>query len=745
MSERNNGVLDSYHLGAALKPTARKLGERCGPDAVRLLALRLMEAIGSPEDDRHSFIWRSAIEEHEQDSYKESFRDTLLDVLRDATIGAVRAFPEETSESVRWLLDSEYPTLVRIGIYACAEHYAHLGSVFWMSSRAEWFIEPDYWHELFWLIKKNFNRFAASDREKYFELVRSYRGDWDDAGRQEEWDEEHRRDLLFPAVGLGDKTVDAWFSELVSRRGPVREHPDFHSYSTMGGWVGERSPVASDVLEMMSDDELLGLFDSFLPEARTWDGPTYRGLAAALTKAVRASEDGFSRRLPLFGGVGRPYQHGVLRGLKERWSEDKRSIDWEGAVELMDTISRAPALHIDMAEKPTEGWEPSVHWVLSDIADLLEAASEPDRQIEPDRLRKGLAIVFRLLEAVSPDEPADTTDAVSHAINSSRGKLLQAVIRVALAIRRQEVTSGDEGHNVWDIVSPVFERELSLSEVGRNQDFSALAGMYCVNLHYLAPNWLEENFDRIFSLVSEIAWRCAAEGFASQRYLYDWLFERLKKGGHLRKMIFSQGLSDSVSEKAVQFLALAYLQNLETLDDKSLLVEVINRLDVSSLSNLCWFFWTLRGKNEFSEPIQKFWELVVDAMGEGEKENREIKSALNLLAPFVQELNPAMVEVWSNVAPYAQVRHHGYVLVENLERLAGKYPVGVAKVFRSALSGFLPDYEKEDIVRCVTQIAEAGEFDEAEAICLEYADRGSTLLNETYLVLREMRRARSLE
>lgn len=744
MSERNNGVLDSYHLGAALGSSAKKLGERCGPDAVRLLAMRLMESIGSPDDDRHSYIWRSAIEEHEQDSYKESFRDTLLDVLRDTTIGAVRTFPEETTEAVLWLLDSEFPTLVRIGIYTCAEHYAHLGAVFWTASRVEWFIEPDYWHEVFWLIKKNFPRFSASDRERYLQLIANFRGEWDDAGRQDEWDEEHRRDLLFPAVGLGDESVDAWFAELVSRRGAVREHADFHSYSTRGGWTGERSPVGADTLELMSDEELLALFDSFVPEPRSWDGPSYEGLAAAITAAVRASEDGFSRRLPLFSGVRRPYQHGVLRGVKERWSDDKRSVDWPGVVDLMDAIVRAPALHVDMAEKPLDNWEPSVYWVLSDIAGLLEAASEPDRQIELELLRKGLGILSSLLEVVGSDEPAETKDAVSHAINSSRGKLLEATIKVALAIRRQEV-SDDVGGNVWDIVIPIFERELSVSEVGKNQDFATLAGMYCVNLHYLSPSWVEDNFDRIFSLRSEVAWRCAAQGFASQRYLYDWLFEKLKRGGHLRKMIFSHELSDAVPDKAIQFLALAYLERLEALDERSLLVEVINSLEVQSLSNLCWFFWTLRGRNEYSDLILTFWELVVDATLRDGREHPEIKAALNLLAPFIQELNPKLVDVWSAVAPYAQVRHHGNVLVENLERLANTHPLGVAKVFKSALNGFLPDYEKDDIVRCVTRIAEAGEFDEAEAICLAYADGQSTLLNETYQVLREMRRVQNLE
>ena len=77
------GVLDSYHLGEILKTSARKLGERCGAAAVNMLALRLAEYIGSAEDDKYSYIWRSAIEDHEQDAYKEDARAVLVDAVRD--------------------------------------------------------------------------------------------------------------------------------------------------------------------------------------------------------------------------------------------------------------------------------------------------------------------------------------------------------------------------------------------------------------------------------------------------------------------------------------------------------------------------------------------------------------------------------------------------------------------------------------------------------------------------------------
>ena len=47
--------------------------------------------------------------------------------------------------------------------------------------------------------------------------------------------------------------VDQRYNELVERRGPVRDHPDFHSYSSRAAWGSvDSSPVTADELVTMS-------------------------------------------------------------------------------------------------------------------------------------------------------------------------------------------------------------------------------------------------------------------------------------------------------------------------------------------------------------------------------------------------------------------------------------------------------------------------------------------------------------
>jgi hypothetical protein len=185
---------------------------------------------------------------------------------------------------------------------------------------------------------------------------------------------------------------------------------------------------------------------------------------------------------------------------------------------------------------------------------------------------------------------------------------------------------------------------------------------------------------------------------------------------------------------------------MESLDGGGLLSELVAGLKVKELSQLCWFFWTLRGKAEPSARASKvliFWMKVAEQVRANRAEVPELQSALSQLAVFIHDFTPDTVEALVDAAPHAQVRHHGYLLVQNLARLASQYPKVVATIFRAALSRFLPDYRKEDVIGCVKRLAETGEVEEAEWICNAYAERGSTLLKETYEALRTKQRTSS--
>lgn len=111
-------------------------------------------------------------------------------------------------------------------------------------------------------------------------------------------------------------------------------------------------------------------------------------------------------------------------------------------------------------------------------------------------------------------------------------------------------------------------------------------------------------------------------------------------------------------------------------------------------------------------------------------------SNLNLLASALNALDDEIVDAWKQAAPYANDAHHAPHMVKDFARLAPAYPRAVGEIYLATLERFVPTYDEADIVSCVKSIARYGQLDLAEAICRKYADKGSTMLNETYLEIR---------
>lgn len=745
MSSELTSVVNLNRLKDSIGPSAMRLGQRLGVEAVSLFVGRLAQCLESPAKDRHSYIWRSAIEDHEQDSSDHSVQSTFVDLVRDSALGAIsEGNPEVASAVVKLLLNSELVTVVRIGLYVCGEHYGPpaVSTAFWESFKPEWLSDVEYWHETYWLVKKAFSRFNAAERNRFLEAVNSLRKLGPDGALSDEVDVEQRRDILGAAAGNGDAEIDGMYGELVKRLGEPRSHPDFHTYMEASGWLGEHSPLTTESLLAMADDELFAYLRSFKPEHTRWDGPTFRGLASQLAAAVRASEDGFSKRTARFVEMPRPYQHGLLSGLRDRLTQDKREIDWDATVGLIESIVGSPGFQVDANAPVPDGFEPNTQWVIGDIAMLVKSGVQGDK-LPVELVVRLVNALIKVLEVTPSTSPNDVDDAVSHAINSSRGKTLEALITTSMAVGRV----GADPAFAWSLVEGRFNAELAASEVGQNGDFASLAGMYCPGLHFLNPQWVEDNFDRIFSKSNDSAWRCAAHGFSYQTQVYKWLYRKLTDGGHLERMVAGDAVPKNAHEKAVQFVAVAYLNGDEPLTGTGLLATFITEIRAQELSKICWFFWTLRGKNGAPSPhspkILEFWQRVAQVIRDRGLAYPELQSDLSYLAPFVAKLEPPIVQVWSEAAPFADVKHHGHILLEYLAAHVKESPDEVAHIFDVALKGFRPVFQEEDLVAIVKGLAEAGRVDKAQAYCHQYGQLTPPMLKTLYEELRAAERKAS--
>ena len=141
---------------------------------------------------------------------------------------------------------------------------------------------------------------------------------------------------------------------------------------------------------------------------------------------------------------------------------------------------------------PTRDWIPPV------IAEFLDAGTRSDEKAyAPELLPQAMHLVVTLLDKAKPQTEPPERDALNGAINTDRGKAIEALVNHALRCCRLGDRARNSHAEEWQELEPLFDAELALCRNG-NFEFSAIAGAYIANLHYMSPEWVCANFKAIF-------------------------------------------------------------------------------------------------------------------------------------------------------------------------------------------------------------------------------------------------------
>lgn len=86
---------------------------------------------------------------------------------------------------------------------------------------------------------------------------------------------------------------------------------------------------------------------------------------------------------------------------------------------------------------------------------------------------------------------------MSQAINTPKGRTLEAIF--GRALRESRLADKESGSHAatWEHLRPRFDQELEKCETG-NFEFSTLSAAYIANLEYLSTEWLQAHIKEIF-------------------------------------------------------------------------------------------------------------------------------------------------------------------------------------------------------------------------------------------------------
>lgn len=117
--ERKESALryDPWHAKKITEKVAKLSGRKLGLPAVELFQSRLISILKERDNDTWSYIWRNAIQEHQQNVSRHHAEDIIVAAYRDCLLGFVERDVEAVTLYLRTLFDSQYQTLKRVAIH----------------------------------------------------------------------------------------------------------------------------------------------------------------------------------------------------------------------------------------------------------------------------------------------------------------------------------------------------------------------------------------------------------------------------------------------------------------------------------------------------------------------------------------------------------------------------------------------------------------------------------------------------
>lgn len=713
-------VADDYCLNELIMHHADAFGRRIPAESAKVLEQGVRDVFNAGGRENWSYIHRAAVEEHEQNHSWNRLENSLIAGLRDVVLRWCEADGANAKEYVRHLLHSDVEMLRRIGIYVLNERWPLLDELY-AGVVGPSFFNSGHLHELYGLLKTRFEAFGEQAKKATIDSIRNIPApEGADSARrlriyQLRW--------LSALSNTAYKFAADWLAELEkdSTIG-VPTHPDFNTYIETGWGPGPSPYQVAELVAFAEEQTLVEKLKGFKP-SQSWHGPSVEALVDTLQKAVAASPDTFIRILPKLLDAPTAYQHGVIRGFKALWdasNENHISFDWNAAwpslIAFFEGLTGTPGFW-ESAEQLDHEYSRS--WLVSAIADFLRAGTRDDAHAYHESLLpRTVSLIDAILEHIGLSAEADDSDPMTHAINTTKGRSLEALFNHALRSCRVSDEQSGSHDEVWKQLQPLFDRELKKSSKG-NYEFSTLAGAYLANLDYMNAAWVRDSLEQIFPAGSPINFNCAVSGLAYSaptRHIYLLLRDSGVIDRALRQTLKGRDTRKKLSER----IMVGYLWGEETLDSPRVAYSFKNNL-AEDLEHAAWFFWSIRGEKLSDAQLNRIIDFWAECDNWAKKQgNRPTKlfAALGHLAWVMKDADGRNRDLLLAVAPHMHMHHNVYELLEELNRLVEVSPAAVGDVLRTLVDTGGPVYDYEDrIKKLILSLAERGQKETALYSC----------------------------
>lgn len=658
-SDRARAKFEGWQYSEIVRKDIPSLVEAAGIRGLSMLVKALKRALWltrTPEERSghdYSFLWRPAIEEHEQNlSQGDEPVHALIGAVRDAAI-ALAGRDTETMRNVVELLEAESdPMLTRIVLYVLATQGNKVPElVTRFLTNPDLFSSAATHHEYYLLARNQFGVLPehekstvlgwveiGPDRERIANRIQEGTGR---PATQEEIDKIVRRWQLDHLEMIKDYLTAPWTNRYQSYAAEfgAPSHPDFLSYGEVR--MGDESPWSAPELAAKSVPEIARVLRTWKPDQPF--GPSIEGLALVLGQLTRADPrrlaDGASHlKIP-----GPPYIRQVLHGFRDAVADGK-PFDWEPVLDLCLWVIKQPR---DLDPLDLQGmWDPDWGWTLGAIAHLLYVGFDAGPCEIPVELRRRVWEVLLPL-TFDPDPgsgaPSDgfASTAQMLSVNTVRGEAMHDVMKYALWLRRdlerqQREQDVAAGFAVMPEVREVLDLHLDLGKEPATS-IRAVYGQWFPWLLLLDPEWTKSAVDTVFPVDPGLEgyWGAAWDTYITMCPAYDSAFDVLQaKYAHAVDLLETtpeerSGRGNPADSLAEHMMA-QYWRGRLTLEVGSLLNLFYSRAPDAVLEHAVSFIGrSLRHADEKPSPdvlerLQMLWEVRFTTISSIESHEREL-------------------------------------------------------------------------------------------------------------------------
>ena len=698
-------IVDDYWLKKFIEHHATALGSQARGEAAEVLLARLREVYREGDRAKASWLFRPAIEDHKQNHEWAGADNRFVEGLREALLAWLDVDAASAAPYVDVLLVDEAEIVRRVALHVLNQRWEVLRGLFGKLIRPELFGDG-HLHELHGLLRDRFNSFAPEEKGATVEALRQIQP-LDSRKDPERSLKRVQRNWLSAIVGQGFEAADTWYAALHADAslGRLSEYPDFHTY--MESWSGPGpTPLRPEqLIEFAKEGSLVQRLNAFEPE-NSWRGPTKRALVDALEEAVTIAPDILLAAVPEFIEAQRPYQYGIINGFKRLWDAPKDKAPdiawdqvWSVLIKFFENLIGNDSFWTEPVVEERD-LTPTRNWIPPLISEFLRSGTRSDDKVYGEELLpRSWQLIRALLDKSEAESEADK-DAMTQAINSAKGKAIEALFSHALRICRlgNRVRNGVHADE-WAIIHPVFDAEIAKCQ-NANFEFSTLAGAYLANIEYINSEWLRANVDGIFSTGFPQNFFCAVAGLAyapATRPIYHLLAGR----GVLDRALRSELGERNTQERLIERIALAYLWGDEELSSPRF-VYFFDEKDASDLQIICNFLWSVSNQNLVPDQVQRilaFWQKCIEWSKKLEMAPARLLSSLSRLSVYLTKVD-ADETVWLEyVAPYVQTEHNADEFIEQLLRLVEVNPRAISATLAKVLETYEPTFDYDDTLK----------------------------------------------